>query len=84
MIVMVDGEEYLTADEACSSLEVKPATLYAYVSRGLLRSYPHGLKRGRLYRKSEVSRLRQFGPTDPRRRPREISLPAAESWIPYT
>ena len=62
MIVMVDGEEYLTADEACSFLEVKPGTLYAYVSRGLLRSYPQELKRGRLYSKSEVSRMRLFAP----------------------
>jgi citrate synthase len=81
---MIDGEEFLTADETCSFLEVKPSTLYAYVSRGLLRSYRHGLKRRRLYRKSDVSRLRQFGPVDPRHRPRQTSLPTAESWIPYT
>lgn len=84
MIVMVDGEEYLTAGEACSFLEVKPATLYAYVSRGLLRSYRQGLKRGRLYRKSEVSRLRLFAPADRRGAHHDIRLPAAESWIPYT
>src|SRR5579884_4300609 len=50
-LVMIDGEEFLTADETCSFLEVKPSTLYAYVSRGLLRSYRHGLKRRRLYRR---------------------------------
>ena len=84
MIVMMDGEEYLTADEAWSFLGVKPATLYAYVSRGLLHSYRQGLKRRRLYRKREVSQLRQFGPSDHRGKPRELSLPAAESWIRYT
>ena len=35
---IVDGEEYLTVDEAARLLGVKPATLYAYVSRGVLRS----------------------------------------------
>ena len=84
MIVMVDGEEYLTADEACSFLEVKPGTLYAYVSRGLLRSYRQERKRGRLYSKSEISRMRLFAAADTRVRHRDISLPAAESWIPYT
>jgi excisionase family DNA binding protein len=81
---MLNGEEYLTADEACAFLEVKTSTLYAYVSRGLLRSYQGQSKRGRLYRKSEVSRLRVFGPADSQDTPRELRLPAAESWIPYT
>lgn len=81
---MFEGEEYLTADEAWSFLGVKPATLYAYVSRGLLSSYRQGAKRGRLYRKSEVTRLRQFGPSAPRGKPSESWLPTAESWIPYT
>jgi citrate synthase len=29
---------YLSAEEACTLLQIKPATLYAYVSRGLVRS----------------------------------------------
>ena len=56
MIVM-DGEEYLTAQEACALLRVKPATLYAYVSRGLIASYRQGIKRMRLYRRHEVEGL---------------------------
>jgi citrate synthase len=40
---IVDGEEFLTVDEAARLLGVKPATLYAYVSRGLLRSYREGM-----------------------------------------
>ena len=56
MIVM-DGEEYLTAQEACDILSVKPATLYAYVSRGLLSSYRQGIRRARLYRRADVERL---------------------------
>jgi excisionase family DNA binding protein len=56
MIVM-EGEEFLTAQEACAILGVKPATLYAYVSRGLLGSFRQGIKRQRLYRREEVERL---------------------------
>jgi len=64
MIVM-DGEEFLTAQEACALLEVKAATLYAYVSRGMLTSYRQGIKRTRLYRRAEVERLtRLHGPDD--------------------
>lgn len=84
VVVMIEGQEYLTTDEACELLGVKPATLYAYVSRGLLRSYRQGLKRQRLYKKSEIARLREFGPSDSRRQDTETWLPAAESWIPYT
>jgi citrate synthase len=62
MIVM-EGEEFLTAQEACAILGVKPATLYAYVSRGLLGSFRQGIKRQRLYRREEVERLiRLHGP----------------------
>jgi excisionase family DNA binding protein len=81
MIVM-DGEEFLTAQEACTLLGVKPATLYAYVSRGVLKSYRQGIKRMRLYRRDEVEQLtrlrtpgedadEQLGDTDER------------NWIPY-
>jgi citrate synthase len=64
MIVM-DGEEFLTAQEACAILTIKPATLYAYVSRGLLGSYRQGIKRTRLYRRAEVERLTRLrGPEE--------------------
>ncbi len=85
--MMIEGHEFYTTEEACASLGVKPATLYAYVSRGLLRSYRQGLKRQRLYRRSEVESLRAFGPGDRRGEPREQDspeLPPADSWIPYT
>jgi len=58
---IVDGEEYLTGDEAARLLGVKPATLYAYVSRGVLRSYREGTKRQRLYRRAELEALRVEG-----------------------
>jgi citrate synthase len=84
MIVM-DGEEFLTAQETCALLGVKPATLYAYVSRGLLRSYRQGIKRMRLYRRNEVERLTRL------RHPEGIDNDAENeslrgddpAWIPY-
>jgi citrate synthase len=91
-MVVLEGEEYLTVDEAARRLTVKPATLYAYVSRGILRSYRQGIKRQRLYRRAEVEALLRLSPsagaeaiapssqaTSPDRRVPEI--PLAESWI---
>ena len=83
-MVTVDGEEYLTVDEAAALLGVKPATLYAYVSRGILRSYRQGIKRQRLYRRAEIERLLRMAPSvpaddgDARKLP---DIPLAESWI---
>ena len=56
-MVQIDGINYLTVDEACALLGVKAATIYAYVSRGVLRSYKQGIKRQRLYREDEVTAL---------------------------
>src|SRR2546427_141119 len=50
--IVVDGEEYLTGEDAAHALGVKPATLYAYVSRGILKPYRQGTKRRRLYRRA--------------------------------
>jgi excisionase family DNA binding protein len=89
MSVVLDGEEFLTVDEAARLLGVKPATLYAYVSRGVLRSYRQGIKRQRLYRRSEIESLLRLAVSGaaadaseqrtPRRGPEDI--PLAESWI---
>ncbi|MFC6592956.1 helix-turn-helix domain-containing protein [Deinococcus lacus] len=50
----------LTAAQACAELGVKPATLYSYVSRGLIRSEagPAGT-RERRYNAEDVAALRQ-------------------------
>jgi citrate synthase len=72
---IVDGEEFLTVDEAARVLGVKPATLYAYVSRGVLRSYREGTKRRRLYRRAEVEALRRLDRGEP------PEIPPADSWI---
>lgn len=82
MSMTIDGHEFYTTGEACAALDIKPATLYAYVSRGLLHSYRQGIKRQRLYRRSEVESLRTLAPSS--RRGDVPDLPRAESWIPYT
>ncbi len=48
-------ERYLTTAEVARRLEVKPATVYAYVSRGLLKRV--AAKSGSLFAESEVARL---------------------------
>lgn len=51
--------DLLGAREAAAVLGVKLPTLYAYVSRGLLRSRPGRGGRARLYARSEVEALRE-------------------------
>ena len=87
MIVM-NGEAFLSAREACDLLHVKPATLYAYVSRGILPSYRQGIRRTRLYRRDDVERLTRL--RGPDGEGPEETLPADEEntaddspWIPY-
>ena len=92
-MVILDGEEYLTGEEAAAALGVKRETLYAYVSRGFLKSYRQGIKRQRLYRRADVEDLLRLSPgaaaepeaTAYRGAPAEPiivwSIPAAESWI---
>ena len=82
-MVIVEGEEYLTVDEASQLMGVKTATIYAYVSRGILQSYRQGMRRQRLYRRAEVEALTRVAPTarehgGGRKLP---EIPLAESWI---
>src|SRR5690349_23496095 len=49
---------YLNAREAATELAVSPATLYAYVSRGLIRSEPGESPRSRRYRAEDVRSLK--------------------------
>ena len=94
-MVLIEGEEYLTVDEAARLMGVKPATLYAYVSRGILRSYRQGIRRQRLYRRAEVEQLTRVTPSVPDERAVTVTgrggsvagrrrlpeIPLAESWI---
>jgi citrate synthase len=94
-VINLNGEEYLTADEACTLMGVKAATLYAYVSRGLLRSYRQGIRRRRLYRRGDVERLLEVRPsateasddTDDEEvgsaGQGALRVPRAEDWIPF-
>ena len=75
-----EENDYVSAEEAALILGVKVSTVYAYASRGRIRSYRQGIKRSRLYRRSELLPLVEIAPA---RRP-ESRLPRAEDWIPLT
>ena len=60
--------KYMTAQEAARILDVKRETLYAYVSRGLIRSEQSGSNhKSRRYHAEDVERLsaRKTGRSDP-------------------
>lgn len=75
-MVEIQGEQYLSAGEASAMLGIKPATLYAYVSRGVLKSYRQGIKRQRLYRRRDVDRVMRLHPA-----PGGHPLPHAADWV---
>jgi citrate synthase len=50
---------YLSAREASAELAISPATLYAYVSRGLIRSEPSEDSRSHRYRAEDVRGLKE-------------------------
>lgn len=78
MVVNIAGEQYYSAEEACSVLGVKLATLYSYVNRGVITSYRQNIRRQRLYRKSEIDALLEVSPVSRDEPPSDI--PHAESW----
>ncbi len=69
----------LTAAEAANQLGVKVGTLYAYVSRGWLKSYRRRVGRQALYRRADIEALR--GLVAPERGRRARSVPDASSWV---
>lgn len=75
-MIEILGEPYLNAGEACELLGIKPATLYAYVSRGVLRSYRQGIKRSRLYRRGELEGVLHLRPSRG-----SSPLPHAADWM---
>jgi hypothetical protein len=98
-MIELEGERYLDGDEASAMLGVKLATLYAYVSRGILHSYKQGIKRQRLYKQSEIEALLRLRPGDAPSptiasknakddqagaKREPPALPRAEDWVPYT
>ncbi len=88
MIKLINMENseplYLSAREASSELSISPATLYAYVSRGLIRSEPTGNSRARRYRADDVRALkgRRIPPAEARAvRGLESDLPVMDSAV---
>jgi excisionase family DNA binding protein len=83
MAETIAGTEYLTGDEAAVLLGVKKATLYAYVSRGIIRSYKQGVGRNRLYRRIDIEALRTIRTDDIAQEPSLpcVELPDATSWV---
>ncbi len=85
------NEGFIDGNEACRLLGVKPATLYAYVSRGVIKSYKQGIKRQRLYKREDVLKLLAVRPSDEAsgsppstaKSAPKTEIPAAEDWIPY-
>lgn len=78
----LDSQGFLTAEEACRLLGVKPATLYAYIGRDVLSSYRQGIRRRRLYLRQEVEQLLALRPSGAPG-PTRTTLPRAEDWIPF-
>jgi citrate synthase len=82
----IDNVEYLEVDEVAKLLGVKKATIYAYVSRGVLDSFRQAIGRKRLYRRTAVEALREARPSDepvPDQEDdvvRNVTLPDAASW----
>jgi len=82
----IDDVEYLDVDEVATRLGVKKATIYAYVSRGVLGSFRQGIGRKRLYQRAAVEALREARPSDepaPNQTDdvvRNVTLPDAASW----
>lgn len=72
------NDRFLTAQEAAAELGISLATLYAYASRGMLRSEPvPGELRARRYPREDVLRLREK--KELRKEP-EKAAPKALSW----
>jgi len=58
--IMETERRYLTAKQAADALDVTPATLYAYISRGQLQSEPvPGRPREHRYYREDIERLRE-------------------------
>src|SRR5262245_3796492 len=72
---------WLSAAEAAAALGVTRATLYAYVSRGYIRSQPMpGSSRERGYARDDVERVRRR--TEERRHPDKAAARALQGGMP--
>lgn len=76
----METTSYLTANEAATRLGVTKNTLYAYVSRGLIRSEP-GEGRTRRYVEQDVQRLASGLTRTPRQNPADEAIPLSTSIV---
>lgn len=75
------NERYLTAKEAADALEVSVNTIYAYVSRGLIRSEASNMgKRQRRYYREDVDKL--LARRDARHNPEQLAQDALHWGVP--
>jgi citrate synthase len=78
---MIPKGSWMTAAEATTRLGISRATLYAYVSRGRVRSQPTaGSSRERVYARDDVERLRQRA--EARRDPEKAAARALQWGVP--
>lgn len=79
---MAQSKRFLTAKEAAETLNITPATLYAYVSRGLIRSEPTGGKRHtKRYYAEDIHRLKER--QEQRRNPAKAATTAAATALHF-
>src|SRR5690349_20668529 len=78
---MTMNPEWISASEAARRLNVSRPTLYAYVSRGFVRSQPSSAgSRQRRYAREDIERLRQR--SDERRAPDKAAAHALQWGMP--
>src|SRR5438094_1036868 len=78
---MTTQDAWMSAADAARALRVRRPTLYAYVSRGLIRSQPgHGATRERHYAREDVDRLRRRA--EERRNPDKVAAHALQWGMP--
>jgi citrate synthase len=68
------GDQWIDAEAAASRLGVKPATLYAYVSRGVLHRRPGADGRRSLFDAAEIEELARRGKPRHKPSPSEITV----------
>jgi len=71
---------YLNADQAAHALGVRKATLYSYVSRGLIQSFEDTTRRSRKFRRSDVEQLARRQAE--KRKPRQAARAALDWGLP--
>jgi Helix-turn-helix domain len=65
MPIIIDGEEYLSIDEACAHLGgISRETLRRRTKASGIKKYTRGITRNVYYRRSDLDRLNELRPMD--------------------